>query len=477
MTTFWKRCAYAFVFVHALVTPALVASAQNLVVNGQPVAGLSIVRGSSYAPADAFGAALGATPFYDATEQAVTFDLAGRLLSVTLGDGRGAVTLDGAAPPNERETAPDEGGVLEGGRFYVPVKRVVAALGGTVTWLPSQQTVMVVLPRAELRGFKMNRQAGYERLVLEFDGLTAFETYFNRTLGTLQLRFERADLPPESGFPALSGDFFTTAVVTETAGYLDLRVEVRPEHRFESYASPRPGGFAVVVDLLPDAVPAADTAVGARPFVVIDPGHGGADEGLTFGSTTEKELLLRFALALQDALSSADVDVSLTRSDDVSVPVGLRSQAGVGARLFLSLHAADLSAGQFNLYYLGDGDLGSVSALRDNAAEAVTAPDTDALRRRILLDLVPDLALGESYARDLGRDLSNNLGGNGFGGNIGGQLDGSARAATPAPLAVLSGAAGRGVLLELSPDDLADDALVAPLAAALVKVLAPGDAD
>lgn len=439
-----------------LLVQSLVALGQNLLVNGQPVAGRLLVQGSSYAPADAFGAALGADTFYDATAQTVTFDLAGRLLSVRLGDGEGALTLNGDAYASD-------GAVLENGLFYVPVKPVAAALGGTVTWLPSQQTVMVVLPRATLRSAKLTSGvAGYERFTLDFDGLTPFETYFNPALGTLQLRFLRGDLDAAQSF---SGRFFTSAVVAPNAGYLDFRVSLRPGYRYESYTSPRPGGFTLVVDLLPDSAATTPTAT-SRPVVVIDPGHGGGDPGLTFGATPEKDLTLRFALALADALAPYDVDVRLTRRDDAALGSNLRSQAGIGARLFVSVHAADLPAGRFNLYYLGDVDAatGLGAALRENAEAALAAPNTDALRRRILLDLVPDLSAGERYARDLGSDLV-------------GTVSLRAELVSPAPLAVLYGAAGRGLLLELSPGDLADESLAAPLAAALVKALTAASAN
>ncbi|CAN5828565.1 hypothetical protein BH24DEI2_BH24DEI2_16340 [soil metagenome] len=440
------RLVLALVFLQTLF-----ALAQDLVVNGRPVADLALLKGSSYAPADAFGAALGAETLYDDALQTVTFSLAGQLVSVQLGDGAGAVRSNGA------NTA-EEGGVLEGGRFYVPVKPVTAALGGTVTWLPSQQTVLVVLPRAQLLELKRDKTAarGYERLVLDFAGLTPYDSYFNAALGTLQLRFERADA---TSAQTLSGEFFSTATATPNRGYLDFRVTAQPGYRVESYTTPRAGGFSVVVDLVPDTAAAAGpTSARALPLIVLDPGHGGADAGLRFGNDDEKDLTLQFAERVAAALASRDVEVRLTRRDDSGQPVQTRSQAGVGASLFVSVHAADLPAGRYNVYYLGDVDptTPADAVVRANAADALSGPDTDALRRRILLKLVPDLALGERYARTLATDL------------------GGAERLAAAPLAVLSGAAGRGVLLELSPTDLAAGTgadLAAALADALVAAL------
>ena len=40
-------------------------------------------------------------------------------------------------------------------------------------------------------------------------------------------------------------------------------------------------------------------------MVVIDPGHGGIDNGTQAGGTTEKELVLGFGLALRDRIEKS----------------------------------------------------------------------------------------------------------------------------------------------------------------------------
>lgn len=86
-------------------------------------------------------------------------------------------------------------------------------------------------------------------------------------------------------------------------------------------------------------LPVPDT----RPLIVIDPGHGGIDNGASAsGGIQEKDITLAFALQLQDVLvQSGRFDVALTREDD-SV---LRLEERVAlarenkADLFISLHA------------------------------------------------------------------------------------------------------------------------------------------
>lgn len=94
-----------------------------------------------------------------------------------------------------------------------------------------------------------------------------------------------------------------------------------PSHPVAAKAGPGPGKFTVVVD----------------------PGHGGVDTGAKGRhGTLEKEVNLRFALALRDVLrKDARLDVLMTRSDDTFISLGERSQFArrAKANLFISMHA------------------------------------------------------------------------------------------------------------------------------------------
>ena len=81
----------------------------------------------------------------------------------------------------------------------------------------------------------------------------------------------------------------------------------------------------------------------ARPVVVIDPGHGGIDNG-TQASTgeAEKDLVLAFALALRDGIENGGkYRVVMTRTDDTFIPLAdrVRVARNNGAALFVSIHA------------------------------------------------------------------------------------------------------------------------------------------
>ena len=75
--------------------------------------------------------------------------------------------------------------------------------------------------------------------------------------------------------------------------------------------------------------------------IVLDPGHGGGDNGTTGASgTLEKELTLRTALLLYDKLRAAGANVYLTRTNDsfIALPSRVSAAEGYNTDAFISLH-------------------------------------------------------------------------------------------------------------------------------------------
>src|SRR5690606_1987694 len=296
-----------------------------------------------------------------------------------------------------------------------------------------------------------------ERLELAISAPVRYTTYLNEPLGTLHVYLERTDV--EVRLPPVEGESFTLATVAASGGATEVRVQLEPGVGYDVYAVPDGRGFRLNVTF---------TAPGARRGpevrVVLDPGHGGADSGVVtaaFGS--EATLTLGFAERLAAALRARGMSVTLTRDSGHALGVDERSRAGVGADLFLSLHAADLPLGEYRAYYLGDAaNVQSLEmAVRENAGAALRQPGTDELRRRLLLGLVPDLDVGRRTAEGLAARLS------AIAGYRAGVVAG-------APLQVLGGAAGRGLLLEFSAADLASDGLPERLADALAQLVDAG---
>jgi N-acetylmuramoyl-L-alanine amidase len=112
----------------------------------------------------------------------------------------------------------------------------------------------------------------------------------------------------------------------------------------------------------------ADTPADTRPVVVIDPGHGGIDNGTQAPSgESEKTLVLDFALALRDRIEkSGKYRVVMTRSDDTFIPLGDRVKIARNnmAALFVSIHADALPRKE------GDAQGATIYTLSDKASDA-----------------------------------------------------------------------------------------------------------
>jgi N-acetylmuramoyl-L-alanine amidase len=105
----------------------------------------------------------------------------------------------------------------------------------------------------------------------------------------------------------------------------------------------------------------------SRPVVVIDPGHGGVDNGTRAGEETEKNLVLAFGLALRDRLEkTGKCRVVMTRTDDTFIPLDDRVKVGrsQGAALFVSIHADYLSRGE------GEAQGATIYTVSDKATDA-----------------------------------------------------------------------------------------------------------
>jgi N-acetylmuramoyl-L-alanine amidase len=109
----------------------------------------------------------------------------------------------------------------------------------------------------------------------------------------------------------------------------------------------------------------------ARPIIVLDPGHGGIDNGTKAASgETEKTIVLDFALLLRDKIEKAGkYHVVMTRSDDTFVALADRVQFARAqqAALFISIHADALPRGE------GDAQGASVYTLSETASDSEAA--------------------------------------------------------------------------------------------------------
>jgi len=75
-------------------------------------------------------------------------------------------------------------------------------------------------------------------------------------------------------------------------------------------------------------------------LIVIDPGHGGWDNGASWEGRLEKDDNLRLGLAVGDQLAVMGIPFLMTRDTDVFVTLADRATMAneAGANLFVSLH-------------------------------------------------------------------------------------------------------------------------------------------
>ena len=164
-------------------------------------------------------------------------------------------------------------------------------------------------------------------------------------------------MDPANGQPARL--VLELEAVNRTAFMQTLASESRPDLRPAIGVT---GSLPAVA--IASAVPAAEDT---RPVVVLDPGHGGIDNGTQAGAESEKGLVLAFGLALRDRLEkSGKYRVVMTRNDDTFIPLNDRVKIarGLGAALFVSIHADALPRGE------GEAHGATVYTLSDKASDA-----------------------------------------------------------------------------------------------------------
>ncbi len=187
------------------------------------------------------------------------------------------------------------------------------------------------------------------------------------------------------------------------------------------------------------------------PLVVIDPGHGGEQEGaLSPRGEREKDLALQIARRLAARLRRDGVRVVLTRTADLTVPLAARAAIAnaIQADLFVSVHlnsmptaeARRVSRGVETYFLSADASDAAATAVaaRENADRLAGEPDVGDPVAAILNDLEHDEALRRSsrLAQDVHRRLVAALGA-------------EDRGVRQAPFFVLAGARMPAVLVEV----------------------------
>jgi N-acetylmuramoyl-L-alanine amidase len=109
-------------------------------------------------------------------------------------------------------------------------------------------------------------------------------------------------------------------------------------------------GGCLTFIVAPDEQPYFDSPNGAHagfPIVVIDPGHGGRDDGARGNGLIEKDLTLDVATRTEKLLKQYGFETVMTRTDDtyVSLPERAAIANRIDNSIFVSIHFNHASAG------------------------------------------------------------------------------------------------------------------------------------
>lgn len=234
------------------------------------------------------------------------------------------------------------------------VKGLGPAIGEPVVIRRASKIILVGNVRLPQVGGKIEKTAGGARVVLTVQPATPHRV--TRDGNKLTVRFDAValEMTPLTGFIS---EFASAAKVDGPALVIDLgpsaatfKVDDTPEGATidllppAPVAPPPPPPAPAATNRPPQATPAPPIEmVPGIKTIVIDPGHGGDEEGVKGTSAgLEKDLALQMARRLKAAIESRlGIRVLLTRDSDEALAVDRRAAFANynKADLFLSLHA------------------------------------------------------------------------------------------------------------------------------------------
>jgi N-acetylmuramoyl-L-alanine amidase len=290
--------------------------------------------------------------------RAIAIAIAITLACTTLGAPSGAAAENGgreAAPSGDSQSVATDiriGGDDKQTRFVVDLSRKIDI---TAFMLADPYRVVVDLPRTT---FKLPANTGERARGL----VKAFRYGLIMQGGSRIVLDTKAPVRLEKSFviDAAEGQparLVLDLVATDRASF--MRNITLANRSAQQSASARPS----------DAPPKVEGD--ARPLIVIDPGHGGIDNGAKgTGGELEKDVVLAFALTLREKLEAqGKYRVAMTRSEDEFIALGerVRFARSRNAALFVSVHADALPKRE------GLAEGATVYTLSENASDAEAA--------------------------------------------------------------------------------------------------------
>lgn len=293
--------------------------------------------------------------------------------------------------------------------FWVPLDfatdDLVTFSGGRIAWSASRREFLVGRGTANIRGVVASRRAG--RVVIDVETSKLLPCHVSRHgAHEVVVTLRGGVLPPDSliarGDEAalvgpIRGEYVSDGALLRIALTRDLLdadatlsndpVGVRVNLSFAGVVDTPPSPEANGVGFPSEREERSRlriTEPPPLPTVVIDPGHGGSDEGgLGAAGLREKDVTLAVALTLRTRIEQRlGLRVVLTRDTDVDVPLARRAEIANAAAgdLFLSLHCdswRDPDVQGVAAYYLWTTSAEDVAvAIRGGAAGGIIGSQT-----------------------------------------------------------------------------------------------------
>lgn len=270
---------------------------------------------------------------------------------------------------------------------------------------------------AEIRlNYKVKVTPQYSVLSLLFPARARYRMEEDKEAKTVQIVINSQFRKPDAEFLTLSNDFFSVLDYKLEPSRTTLTLSITDKVQTVSKAFDRnfnrlrvyfysPEFYNPVTDTLNQALPIYKPTSATIHKVIIDPGHGGEDEGaLGPKGITEKDITLAISYKLAATLKQRGYEVIMTRYSDVFVP--LSDRTGIAntnsGDLFISIHtnASTRKASGAETYYLS---LKGTQTVSDTVAfenrQLSKGRETDNPKKNDLLFILWDMAQTE-YLKD-----------------------------------------------------------------------------
>lgn len=368
------------------------------------------ISGLTYISLTELGSLLGAQPSWDELAKRLTLEKGERFIQVTLFSPYVVTT--------ERSFNLHYPAEFRGGSIYVPVAFFAPILKEILPvearWDRESQCLYLQNPGYNIKGLRVTPKANGILLevllteALKYEAITTDEGWLNVTVHGGVLNHLIAEDFEKAG---LIRDLRTYQF--ESAAQLSFRLKKRMDHR-TSFKEDPPRILLSLwdeksgPDLFQEGVSWNKNKI---DLVVIDPGHGGQDDGAVgrnYG-LKEKDVNLDVAKRLALKLKEEGFKVILTREEDFFLPLGERTEMAnrAGADLFISIHAnaspktAPRGSETFFLAVAKNDEARAAAALENSAIrfekpELASREELASELDLILLDMVQNEYLRES---------------------------------------------------------------------------------